>query len=104
MDVKTNLGGRPPKPPEELRSETVKFMVTPAEKEAIRKAAEYYQDDEISMFIRNLIMDWVMAIESGADVEKSVSAACATAEDKAKTLGVDVEIKPAFKKYKVVVP
>ena len=81
MDAKPNLGGRPRKSPDgEARTETVKFMVTPAEKDAIRKAAKFYQHDEISMFIRDRIMRIVKAAESGSGVE-SVLAIGATSTD-----------------------
>ena len=90
-------------PDGEVRSKLIKLRVTPGEHEAIRKAAEYYQCDEVSEFIRKAIMHFVENADSGLNLQDAVSSAfSATAEDFSQSLDIDVEVKPAFKTYKVI--
>ena len=60
---------KPPLPDDERLSEIFKFRLTVDEKEALRKAATFYQYDDITAFVRDRIMLIVEAAQSGSGVK-----------------------------------
>jgi len=90
MDKETSKGGRPPKPPEEKRSEVFKFVLTPDEKSALRKAADYYGFDDISSFVRFRIMEIVKAANTGSR-EAALQAEMGTAAAGIERLDLDLK-------------
>lgn len=101
MDMKQAKIGRPRKSLDgEVRNEIVKFLLTSDEKETLNEAAAIY-----GLSLSEYVRDWLLAESSILlDYGKApaVSAICASAEDKARALGADVEITPVFKTYKAV--